>query len=139
MGENWDYHFGPAIEKYAKAVVGATFVQVTQYPSESAAAGKADAVIVVSGPKAQHTLPMSAWGTREFVLRLDWAANDGTGQVPIWRKTMEGKAGRPWGSRYTWDKTERDIMQDLFAGLSTSTYKAISDSPEVRKISSNPK
>ena len=134
MGDQWDYSLGAALQQYIRHVTKSAFKEVKEYSSASEAANHGDAIVVVDSPKAENTLAVFAWENREFVLRINWAVNNRTGQSPIWLKTIEGKAQNPIGNIFTSASNDRKLMSDLLTDLSRNTWYALTNAPELRTL-----
>lgn len=135
QGDTWVYPFGPPLQNLARNVAEASFQEVDEIPSTSAAFkdSSADIVLVPRAVKAEQSVGVWAWEKVNLTLIMEWTALDRASQNTIWLKTITGDASYSQGNAFTMNHHRRVLIQKLFDDLSVKTQDAFEKAPELHQ------
>jgi hypothetical protein len=125
------YPIGSALQDYARNVTGKSFQQIDVVPSEEKASSftSDDLILIPRAVKSDHSF---GHGKYNVTLVVEWTAKSRTSQNVVWLKTITANASEEMGSPFTNLKHRRHVFQKVFDDLSTRTYEAFQEAPELR-------
>jgi hypothetical protein len=129
------YPIGDALQAYATNVVSKSFQQIDIVSSEGKAASfpSDDLILIPRAIKSDTTFSVIGFGHTRFYITLvmEWTVKNRSSGNIVWLKTFTGKASTDAG---TFDilKQRRMLFQKSIDDLSSQTYKAFQEAPELR-------
>ncbi len=129
------YPIGDALQAYATNVASKSFQQIDIASSEGKAASfpSDDLILIPRVVKSDTTYSVIGFDhTRFFItLVMEWTVKNRASGSIVWLKTFIGKASTDAGM-FDILKQRRMLFQKAFDDLSSQTYKAFQEAPELR-------
>jgi hypothetical protein len=131
-GDTFIYSFGVPLQDYARQVASKSFQQVDVVPSveKAAALTSADLILIPRAVKSDVSIPVSGLSRENLTFVVSWTAKDRATQNTVWLSTITAEA-----TESKWNVNVHHggkLYQNLFNDLSSKTYNALQEAPELR-------
>jgi hypothetical protein len=138
MGDSYVSRLGPPLQEYAKNVTQHVFTEVSVHPTAAEAAGKADAILIPKVTKFDESYGLWAASKHQMVMIMEWNLKDRDNHKDLWLDSIDARGEGKMGNVFSYKGNHLKILQGLFDDLSAKTQKALLESPEIKRLGTDP-
>ena len=135
MGDKFVMPLGVVLSDHAEAMSRHLFSKVTVAKENVSGSAPVhhDATLLPKPVAIERSIGATAFGESILTVVLEWTLTDSNGQL-VWVDTIKGRGIENSGNVFTHRSNASDQIEAMIKDLFEKSYKAISNSPEIRSL-----